>query len=438
MTVSTPPASESHTGSTAPSRDSLASRLLINQDFTKFLLSQIVAQFASKSLAVILPLVAVITFAATPTQVGLLNAAQFFPVFVVTLFAGAWLDSRPRRPALVAAYVGNAIFAAVLPLATALGFVHVSVLFFVAFGMGSLIAFADVAYQAYIPSLVRGEQLVQANSRMEVAFSLAMLGAPGLGGLLVGALGGSTAMVSAVIAYVLAAISMLAIRAREKHTAASTRGGEGTLKRIAEGMKFTARMPLLRVLTLQGAWFNLFEQAVITLYLVYGIRVLEFSPQLVGLTMSLGATGVLAGSAVARLIGDKLGVTRVLILGMGVASISPVVIPLATGSQALLIALVTLSFVIYGVGMTVFNIYGISLRQQATPDGMLARVSATYRFLAFGAIGVGGVVGGVAGDWLGLRPAMFFCIVALAVGWLVFARFLPGAIAQFEESKRVA
>jgi MFS family permease len=244
-------------------------------------------------------------------------------------------------------------------------------------------------------------------------------------------------MVSAVIAYVLAAIGVLAIRTREKHVRVPERG-EGTLKRIAEGMKFTAKMPLLRVLTLQGAWFNLFEQAVLTLYLLYGIRVLGFSPQLVGLTMSLGAIGVLAGSAVARLIGDKLGTTRVLILGMGVASIAPVIIPFAAGSQAVLIALTTLSFIIYGVGMTVFNIYGISLRQRATPHGMLARVSATYRFLAFGAIGVGGIVGGLAGDSLGLRPAMFFCIIALAVGWLAFARSLPSAITRFEESERAA
>nr|BFE86617.1 hypothetical protein GCM10020093_092180 [Planobispora longispora] len=69
---------------------------------------------------------------------------------------------------------------------------------------------------------------------------------------------------------------------------------------------------------------------------------------------------------------------------------------------------------------------------------MLARVSATYRFLAFGAIGVGGVVGGLAGDWFGLRPAMFFCIIALVAGWLVFARFLPGAVKQFEDSERAA
>ncbi|ETK33434.1 MFS transporter [Microbispora sp. ATCC PTA-5024] len=436
MSVSTLPTPAGHAGSAVRPRESRASRLFINRDFAKFLLAQIVAQFASKSLAVILPLVAVVTFAATPTQVGLLNAAQFFPVFVVTLFAGAWLDRRPRRPALIAAYAGNAILAATLPLAGSLGVVHVSVLFFVAFGMGSLIAFSDVAYQAYIPKLVRGDQLVQANSRLEVAFSLAMVGAPGLGGLLIGAFGGSAAMMSAVVAYVLAAIGVLAIRAREERLPAPARGGEGTLRRIAEGMRFTAGMPLLRVLTLQGAWFNLFEQAVLTLYLLYGIRVLGFSPQLVGLTMSLGAIGVLAGSGVARLIGDTLGTTRVLILGMGVASLAPVVIPLASGSQAVLVALTTLSFVVYGVGMTVFNIYGISLRQRATPDGMLARVSATYRFLAFGSIGVGGVVGGLAGDRLGLRPAMFLCILALAAGWLVFARFLPSAVTRFEESER--
>jgi MFS family permease len=411
------------------------SRVLINSDFGKFWLSQLLAHFASKSLGVILPLMAVITFTATPTQIGLLNAAQFFPVFLVTLSAGAWLDRRSRRPALIAAYAGNAILAVVIPLTSSVGLVHLYVLFFVAFGMGSLIAFSDVAYQAYVPTLVPQERLVSANSRLETAFSLAMVAAPGLGGVLVGVLGGPASMTVAVIAYVLAAGGLLAVRAREKAAGRKAGGGgAGIVARIVEGMRFTAGMPLLRVLTLQGAWFNLFEQAVLTLYLVYAIRVLGFSPQLVGLTMSLGAIGVLAGSVAARFAGDKLGVARVLVAGMGLASVAPLIIPFAVGSKPVLIVLTTAAFTLYGFGMTIFNIFGISLRQRATPDEMLARVSATYRFLAFGAIGVGGIVGGLAGDWLGLRGALLLATGALVAGWLVFARFLPRALAAFEGS----
>ena len=56
------------------------------------------------------------------------------------------------------------------------------------------------------------------------------------------------------------------------------------------------------------------------------------------------------------------------------------------------------------------------------PPGSLGRVSAGFRLVAWGPIAFGAVLGGAAGEWLGVRPALWLSVAALAVCWAVFAR----------------
>jgi hypothetical protein len=59
----------------------------------------------------------------------------------------------------------------------------------------------------------------------------------------------------------------------------------------------------------------------------------------------------------------------------------------------------------------------VSFRQQATPDRLLGRMNATMRFLVWGTLPLGGVIGGVLGTLIGVRPTL---LVAAAGGALAF------------------
>jgi MFS family permease len=93
----------------------------------------------------------------------------------------------------------------------------------------------------------------------------------------------------------------------------------------------------------------------------------------------------------------------------------------ADGPRLVLMTMASAAFLIYGFGMTVYNVHAVSLRQVLTPPERLGSVSAAYRFFAFGPIGLGALLGGWAGGFLGLRASLAVFVVLLAVGFAVFA-----------------
>ena len=61
---------------------------------------------------------------------------------------------------------------------------------------------------------------------------------------------------------------------------------------------------------------------------------------------------------------------------------------------------------ILGFGAILYNVTAISLIQAITPDRMLGRANASRRFLVWGVIPFGGLVGGALGSAIGLRETM--------------------------------
>jgi MFS family permease len=153
---------------------------------------------------------------------------------------------------------------------------------------------------------------------------------------------------------------------------------------------------------------------------VFAVRTLNLSPAEFGVSMGVGAAGAVLGSGFARRFGRAAGMRRVLVVGMLAASAAPALIPLASTVPAP-VAVAGLSFVLYGFGLAMFNVFSVSMRQLVTPQDLLGRVTATFRFVAFGTIWVGALVGGGLGEWLGLETTLWIAVAALVTGWAVFA-----------------
>src|SRR5918911_1342615 len=165
-------------------------------NFLKLWAGETISLLGTQVTVLALPLVAVITLDASAGQVGVLNACRFAPFVVVTLVAGVVVDHLPRRPTMVVANAARAVLIALIPLAAVVGGLQVEFLYVVAFAVGIFTVFFDLAYQAYLPSLVARELLTPANSRLQASASAAELGGPGIGGLLVQALTAPYALVA--------------------------------------------------------------------------------------------------------------------------------------------------------------------------------------------------------------------------------------------------
>lgn len=379
-----------------------------NRDFVRLWGGETVSLLGSEVTELALPLVAVTTLDASAGQMGLLAAARFAPFLLVTLPAGAWVDRRRRRPVLVGCNLGRALLVGLIPLLAWLDVLRMRHLYGIAFAVGVLTVVFDVAYQSFLPSLVSREELVEGNSRLQASAAVARVGGPGLGGALVQLAGAPRALLVDAASFVVSMASLLAIRHREP-APASSRDGEprlGFRDEIAEGLRVTYRNPLLRSMAGMAATYNLFEQVILALLVLYATEQLGLGPGLIGLVISTGSVGALAGAALTGRLQRRLGVGPSLILAVVVECASLLLVPVAGGAAPVAAGLLGLAFLGNGFGLGLSSVLAVSLRQAVTPDRLLGRMNASYRFLTFGAIPIGALLGGTLGELLGVRAAM--------------------------------
>ncbi|MFH9352058.1 MFS transporter [Kitasatospora sp. NPDC017646] len=181
-------------------------------------------------------------------------------------------------------------------------------------------------------------------------------------------------------------------------------------------MRHVLGAPELRALAVTAALNNLGSQLVNTLLPVLFVRELNLPAGALGLFWAVGGIGVLLGSRCARPIAARLGDGRTLALAGPCLAPAGLLVPLIGGGPWLLLAGAGWLLVSLKTGMD--NVLGVSLRQRMTPDALLGRMNATFRFLLFGALAVGSALSGLLGELLGLRTTLWLGGAVLATAFL--------------------
>ena len=373
-----------------------------HRDFRRLWIGQTVSQFGSQVSNLALPLVAVLALKASAFQVSLLGAVEMLPFLLFALPAGAWVDRIARRPVLIAADVGRALALASLPVAAAVAHVTYGQLLVVGFVTGTLTVFFDVAYQSYLPFLVERDDLVEANAKLEVSRSGAQIAGPGIAGLLIQWITAPFAVAVDAASFVWSAVFVLRIEVREEIDAPETQ--PSLVREIAEGLRYLVRDGRWRALATFVAVFNFGNGIIGPLILVFAVRRLGLTAGELGLVFMLGNIGWLLGALVARRVSSlPVGPSLVVLGFFGGAPFF--LIPLASRSLAIpvLVAAQTIS----ALAIVIFNVIGISLYQTHVPPRMLGRMNASRRWIVWGIIPLGNVLGGALATTIGLRTTLF-------------------------------
>src|SRR5829696_5662315 len=195
----------------------VASRDLLrrDRDFAQLWVGESVSAVGSQISLLAVPLVAVQLLHATPRQMGVLGALGTIPYLLFAVVAGVWVDRSRKRPLLIGAQLAEALLLLLIPVLALLGVFRLSHLFAIAFALGVAKVVFEVAYQSYLPQLVQRDDLVPANSRLSASASVAEIGGPGLGGLLVSALTAPIAVVVDAVSFLVSAVALGRIRRRE-------------------------------------------------------------------------------------------------------------------------------------------------------------------------------------------------------------------------------
>ncbi|MER7730758.1 MFS transporter [Streptomyces erythrochromogenes] len=418
--------------------------VLANRDFVKLWSGQTVSLVGSQVTDIALPLAAVITLNASAFQIGLLNVARFAPYVLVTLLAGVWFDRRRRKPTLIAADAVRVLLIGALPLAHLLGVLSLPWLYVVGFMAGVATVLFDVGILSYIPGLVDKDDLADANSKMTASYSVAGIAGPGLAGFLVGALTAPVALTVGATTYLASAVALWWIRRPE---AEPERPAEQKSVRadIVEGLRTVVGSRILRHLATQSAVFNLFENLMTTVFLVYAVRTLGLTPFQLGLVVGAGSVGALLGATFSGRISKRMGFGPALRMVTLLACLSPLVllVPGDTGPVSLTILGTTLA--VHGFHLAVFNVNSLTLRQTVTPARLLGRMNASYRLILYGTIPLGALLAGSLASLFGLRAALAVGVagIALPAVWILFSpvyrlREMPRGPVEAEQPETVA
>ncbi|MFP5023476.1 MFS transporter [Pseudonocardia phyllosphaerae] len=394
-----------------------------HRDFLSLWAGQSISEIGSAVTKLALPLTAVVVLDASPFEVGLLTAAATVAFIVVTLPAGPIVDRFPKRTIMIICDAARLLIIGSVPVAWYVGLLGIGQLYAVALAAGACTVFFDVAYQSYVPAIVARDQLADANGRLTTTQELAELTGPGLGSVLVGMIGVAGAMIADAASYLVSLVALTRIRHREPRRPSPPPGRAGRRSRmraeIAEGMRFVLRHPILRRVVACSATSNLFSSMATAMQVLFLVRVLGVDPAVTGLLLAAGALGGILGGVLSGWLARTVGSARIIWLSILVFGMPQFVAALAHPGWS--VVLFPIGFGLSYFAIVSFNVAVVTYRQTVCPPELLGRMNAAIRWVVWSTIPVGGVVAGVLGTAVGIRPTLLVaCLGTWAAGLWVF------------------
>jgi predicted MFS family arabinose efflux permease len=415
-------------------RNPFSSPLWSNHAFLRVWSAATVSLFGSLITRIALPLVAILTLGAGPIEVAVLRGIDLAATLVVALVAGAWVDRLRRRPVLIWADLGRAVLLGSIPLAFVFGALTFIQLLVVAALAAVLTAFFDAADNAYLPTVVEREHLVEANSALAASGSVAEFAGFGLSGILVQVMTGPITILINAVTFAVSAVLLMSIR-HEEAPPPAVADREPFLDEIRHGLGLVRHDGTLRAFAiaqmLLAAGWGVFGAT----FFLFALNDLGLSPAAVGIVAAVGGGSSFIGAVVATRSTRRWGVGRVAIAGTLLSALGMLFIPLAPAGMPVIALLCLLAQqLIADSAETVYDITEVSVRQTFVRDRELGRVASTFRVLAVAAQLAATIGGGLLAEVVGLRATAFLAplggVVAAGVLWwspVRILRDLPGA-----------
>ena len=334
-------------------------------------------------------------------------AAEILPVLLFAPLAGPLVDRWPR----VRVMVGSDVFRLALALTLALWHDAPAGVYAIAFGMSVGAVFFNPAASSVLPSLVRDDELVAANSGIWTAAVLSQIALAPLAGFLVVSVGYGPAFAINAVSYAFSALVIRGLRVSDPDPV----GRRRLLADAREGLRVLIGNRLLRALATGQLLAALSAGATSALLVVLAEEHLGVTGSGYGLLIAAIGVGAAVGPLVLlRFIGNP----RRPVFVFGPFALRGVLDLVLASIAALPVAVASL--VLYGVGTSTGAVTFNSMLQGEAPEQVRGRVFATMDVLWQGGRLVSLGVGGVLADLYGITAVYYLggalLIAAAAVG----------------------
>lgn len=355
-------------------------------------------------------------------SISLVSAAAMLPWLVLSLPIGALIDRADRRHIMMVADSARAVIVAGLAVAVAFDIADIWMLWVVALLLGTAEVFFDNASQAIVPAIVAPPLLEKANGRryaVELATNT-FIGTP-LGSVLFAIslalpFGVDAASFAIAVALVFSIHGNFNPNVVPRHETASI------YAEVRTGMRWLWRNPLLRTVAISLGLSNLAFQMPQAVFVLFAQDELGVGERGFGLLLAVMGAGAVIGG----LFGDRI----VAKLGQSVSLYTALVVWILTLLAVGIYPVawfVALAVAIESMAATVWNVVMVSLRQQVIPAPLFGRVNSVYRWVGWGTLPIGSVLGGQIAHAYGLRATYFVGAAVMVVALLVAMRHVSTA-----------
>jgi MFS family permease len=186
---------------------------------------------------------------------------------------------------------------------------------------------------------------------------------------------------------------------------------------LKEGVRFVLGHRHLKWIAVCTGTSNFFGQAAFAIGILYMQRSLHMSSLAVGVVFAGFGVGAIIGAlGTARFQQLVGGIGRAIVATSLLFSAATFAFPLAPRHGAVVVLLV--GTFVFGFSGMAYNITQVSYRQAITPERMQGRMNATMRWIVWGTIPLGALLGGVLGEWWSLRGALWVGAIGGATSFL--------------------
>ena len=353
-------------------------------------------------------------------KLGLVNAMQFLPMMLFSLFAGTFVDKFAKRKILLLTQTSLMILAGILAVLTgfkAIQYWHVLLL---ALLSGFVNTIDMPTRQAYFIELVGKEDLMNAIALNSTVFNLARVIGPAVAGVLIGLFGISTCFYVNAFSFiaVLIGIWMIDIPIPMK-VLESKMNFMDILKDIKEGLVYISTKPIICLSLILMGVISTFVMNYNILIPIYAKENLAQGAMGFGLLMTFLGIGSLLGALI--LVAKSRGGPKIWILLSGAFGMSLFTIIMGMGKVYILACILLM---IIGVCLIVFTASVNSIIQLNSEDNMRGRVMSVYALVLGGFTPIGSLFSGRIAESVGAQLCLIICGVIGLVVTIIISKLM--------------
>jgi MFS family permease len=359
------------------------------RDFWKFLTGQTISVLGSAFSGFALPLL-IFQLTHSPLSLAIATATFALPHLLFGLFIGAWVDRVDRKRLMIAVDVLMALALAVIPILALVQQLNVLWIYAVQFTVSSLGLVFEQAEFTAIPSLVGDIDLVTANGRINASYQASEVAGPTIAGAIATVVSIPALLVIDSVSYLVSATMLATIKVGFNRSTREAKGTTRILADIGKGLRYVWSHPVLRNISLMMMLFNLVNSTFYAQSVYYAKERLHTSNFELGIFFAAGSVGAILFSLLAGRLRRRFAFSAVVIGCLALSGVFTVIFAFIPWLW------LALPFLLLREGvLSLLNINTFSLRQAIVPDHMLGRVLSVAGVLAFSAMPLGSIAGGI-------------------------------------------